>query len=90
MGSKRMAKEWAPSWVGQHVTGSSDWRLRLEGLELALALDGRAHRVNVEDEATYCINAGTFWTDIMFHPGRHGKVKADGLPNARAPPWFKR
>lgn len=39
-----MAKEWAPSWVGQHVTGSSDWRLRLEGLELALALDGRTYR----------------------------------------------
>ncbi len=40
-----MAKEWAPSWVGQQVTGSSDWRLRLEGLKLALALDGRTYRV---------------------------------------------
>ena len=78
-----MAKEWAPSWVGQHVTGSSDWRLRLEGLELALALNGRTHRVNVEDEATYRVNAGTFWTDITFHPERHGEVKADGLPNAQ-------
>ncbi|MEN5374408.1 UvrD-helicase domain-containing protein [Stenotrophomonas hibiscicola] len=59
---------------------------------LALALGGpgarlgagRAHpRLNVEDEATYYINAGTFWTDITFHPGRHGEVKADGLPNAQ-------
>lgn len=78
-----MAKEWGPSWVGQHVTGSSDWRLRLEGLELALALDGRTHRVNVEEEATYRVNAGTFWTDITFHPGQHREVKADGLPNAQ-------
>ncbi len=78
-----MAKEWAPSWVGQHVTGSSDWRLRLNGLELALTLDGRTHRVNVEDEATYRVNAGTFWTDITFHPGQNREVKADGLPNAQ-------
>ncbi|HIE0523709.1 TPA: UvrD-helicase domain-containing protein [Stenotrophomonas maltophilia] len=78
-----MAKEWGPSWVGQHVTGSSDWRLCLEGLELALALDGRTYRVNVEDEATYRVNAGTFWTDITFHPGQGREVRADGLPNAQ-------
>ncbi|HHA2422528.1 TPA: hypothetical protein ACOD9U_000303 [Stenotrophomonas maltophilia] len=57
--------------------------MRLEGLELALALNGRTHRVNVEDEATYRVNAGTYWTDITFHPGRHGEVKVDGLPNAQ-------
>ncbi|WP_254846035.1 UvrD-helicase domain-containing protein [Xanthomonas axonopodis] len=78
-----MAKEWSPSWVGQHVTGSSEWRLRLEGLELALSLEGRTHRVNVEDEASYRVNAGTFWTDITLHPGQSREVKADGLPNAR-------
>lgn len=78
-----MAKEWTPSWVGQRVTGSSEWRLRLDGLELALALDGRTHRVNVEDEATYRVNAGTFWTDITFHPGQGREVRADGLPNAQ-------
>lgn len=76
-----MAKEWAPSWLGQHLTGSSDWRLRLEGLELALTLEGRTHRVNVEEEATYRVHAGTFWTDITFHIGRGQEVKADGLPN---------
>lgn len=78
-----MAKEWTPSWVGQRVTGSSEWRLRLEGLELTLALDGRTHRVNVEDEAAYRVNAGTFWTDITLHPGQHREVTADGLPNAQ-------
>ncbi|MDC8747295.1 UvrD-helicase domain-containing protein [Xanthomonas campestris] len=78
-----MAKEWVPSWVGQHLTGSSEWRLRLEGLELALALEDRTHRVNVEDEASYRVNAGTFWTDITLHPGQSREVKADGLPNAQ-------
>ncbi|MNV04552.1 Helicase IV [compost metagenome] len=78
-----MAKEWTPSWMGQRVTGSSDWRLRLDGLELALTLDGRTHRVNVEDEAAYRVNAGTFWTDITFHPGQGREVRADGLPNAQ-------
>lgn len=47
-----------------------------------MALEGRTHRVNVEDEATYRVNAGTFWTDITFHPGQGREVKADGLPNA--------
>ncbi|HEL7629421.1 TPA: hypothetical protein UL921_001207 [Stenotrophomonas maltophilia] len=83
MDSKRIAKEWAPSWVGHHVTGSSEWRLRLEGLELTLSLDGRTHRVNVEDEAAYRVNTGTFWTDITFHPGQGREVRADGLPNAQ-------
>ncbi|MEL1264423.1 hypothetical protein [Pseudoxanthomonas putridarboris] len=78
-----MAKEWAPSWLGQHLTGSSDWRLRLKGLELALTLEGRTHRVNVEDEATYRVHTGTFWTDITFHTGRGEEVKADGLPNSQ-------
>ncbi len=78
-----MAKEWGPSWVGRHVTGSSEWHLRLEGLELSLALNGRTHRVNVENETTYRVNAGTFWTDITFHPGQNREVKTDGLPNAQ-------
>ena len=81
MDSKRIAKEWTPSWVGQRLTGSSNWCLRLEGLELVLALAGRTHRVNIEEEATYRVNAGTFWTDITFHPGLGREVKADGLPN---------
>lgn len=78
-----MAKEWAPSWLGQHLTGSPDWRLRLEGVELALTLEGRTHRVNVEDEASYRVHTGTFWTDITFRTGRGQEVKADGLPNAQ-------
>lgn len=78
-----MVKEWAPSWWGRHLTGSSDWHLRLEGLELALMLSGRTHRVNVEDEATYRVHVGTFWTDITFHPKQSQKVKADGLPNVQ-------
>ena len=76
-----MAKEWSPSWLGQHLTGSSSWRLRLEGTELVLTLDGRTHRANVEDTATYQVQAGTFWTDITLHPGQSHEAKADGLPN---------
>ncbi|QHE87216.1 UvrD-helicase domain-containing protein [Hydrogenophaga sp. BPS33] len=78
-----MAKEWAPSRWGMHLTGSSDWRLRLKGLDLALTLLGHSHRVNVEDETTYRVQAGTFWTDITFYPGQEREVKADGLPNAQ-------
>lgn len=77
-----MAKEWSPSWWGQHLTGSPDWRLRLEDLELALTLGGRSYRINIEDESAYQVRAGTFWTDITFHPGQPQAVKVDGLPNA--------
>lgn len=78
-----MAKEWAPSWLGQHLTGSSDWRLRLDGLELTLTLDGDVHQVNVEAETNYRVHAGTFWTDITLYTRQGRTVKVDGLPNAR-------
>lgn len=83
MENKESAKEWAPSWLGQHLTGSLDWRLRLVGSELCLTLEDHTHRVNVEDECTYRVIAGTFWTDITLHPGQGREVKADGLPNAQ-------
>lgn len=78
-----MKKEWAPSWWGRRMTGSSVWQLRLEDLQLSLTVDGHTHRVNIEDEATYHVHAGTFWTDITLQPGQDKKVKADGLPNAQ-------
>ena len=78
-----MAKEWAPSWWGQHLPGSSDWRLRLDGPNLTLTISGRAHWVNVEEEATYRIRSGAIWTDITFQPGQSREVKADGLPNGQ-------
>jgi DNA helicase-4 len=78
-----MGNEWAPSWWGKHLTGSSDWRLRLEGLEIALKRGGSSLRVNVEDESTYRVHVGTFWTDITLHLGKGREVKVDGLPNAQ-------
>lgn len=76
-------KQWAPSWWGRHMTGSSDWRLHLESVELALMLRGRVHKVSAEDKSSYRIHAGTFWTDITLYPGQGQEVKADGLPNAQ-------
>lgn len=80
---QEMANEWGPSSWGRHLTGSPDWHLRLKGLELALTLSGRSHRVNLEDENNYRIQAGTFWTDITFFPGQKHAVKVDGLPNVQ-------
>lgn len=74
----KMRKEWSPSWWGQKLTGSSDWSLRLDGLKLAMTLAGSEHHVNIEDEGSYRVNAGTFWTDVTFHPGKNKKAKVDG------------
>ncbi|MBB3277342.1 DNA helicase-4 [Pseudoxanthomonas sp. OG2] len=52
-------------------------------MELVLTLDGRTYRVNVEDAATYRIQAGTFWTDISLRQLEGPEVKADGLPNTQ-------
>lgn len=76
-----MKKEWVPSFLGRKLTGSPDWRLSLDGLELSLAMDGRVHRVNVEDEMAYKIRSGILWTDITFYPEQGAAVKFDGLPN---------
>ena len=80
---QRIAKQWGPSWWGRYLTGSADWRLSLEGMELALTAEGRVHRVNVEDDSSYRVHAGTFWTDVTLHPGQDREVKGDGLPNAQ-------
>ena len=78
-----MAKEWSPSFWGRQLTGSTEWRLRLDRLELSLTVEGRTHRVSVEEESAYRIKTGAFWADITFYP-RHGQeVKADGLPNVQ-------
>ena len=76
-----MKKEWAPSFWGQKLTGSPDWRLCLDGLELSLKMNGRIHQVNIEKETAYRINSGLLWTDITFFPGQGQETKADGLPN---------
>ncbi|MEJ8292190.1 UvrD-helicase domain-containing protein [Delftia tsuruhatensis] len=76
-------KKWTPSWLGQKLTRSSEWHLQLDGLKLTMTQSGRTFLVNVEEEASYRINAGTFWTDVTFHPGQDHEVRADGLPNAQ-------
>ncbi|WP_437420384.1 UvrD-helicase domain-containing protein [Stutzerimonas chloritidismutans] len=76
-------KQWSPSWWGRRLTRSPDWRLRLKDLELALTLGRHTHSVNVEDEASYRVHAGTFWTDITLHPGQSRELKVDGLPNTQ-------
>ena len=78
-----MAKEWSPSFWGRQLTGSTEWRLCLDRLELSLTVEGCTHRVSVEEESAYRIKTGAFWADITFYP-RHGQeVKADGLPNVQ-------
>ncbi|MFC0386885.1 UvrD-helicase domain-containing protein [Muricoccus vinaceus] len=78
-----MATEWVPSVWGRNLTGSPDWHLRLQDCELSLEVNGRVHRINVEDEASYRLNRGVFWTDITLHPAQAHRTKVDGLPNAR-------
>ncbi|MGW9333495.1 UvrD-helicase domain-containing protein [Bosea sp. NPDC055594] len=74
--------EWRPSFLGRRLTGSSDWRLRLDGPELTLTVAGRTHRVNVEEETAYRVQPGMLWTGITIY-SEHGRaVEGDGLPNA--------
>ena len=63
----KMRNEWSPSWWGQKLTGSSDWSLRLDGLKLMMTLEGSEHHVNIEDEGSYRVNVGSFWTDITLY-----------------------
>lgn len=77
----KMRNEWSPSWWGQKLTGSSDWSLRLDGLKLVMTLEGSEHHVNIEDEGSYRVNVGSFWTDITLYSEKNKEVKVDGLPN---------
>jgi DNA helicase-4 len=61
-----MTNEWDPSSWGRKLTWSPEWRLRLDGLELSLTMDGRFHQFNIEDTTTYRIHPGILWMDITF------------------------
>ncbi|MBR1240256.1 UvrD-helicase domain-containing protein [Bradyrhizobium sp. AUGA SZCCT0274] len=76
-----MTKEWTPSWLGRRLTGSPEWRLLRNGFELSLTATGQSHCINVEDETSYRVQRGYFWTDITLHPGQACEVQVDGLPN---------
>lgn len=78
-----MTEEWAPSGWGRRLTRSPDWRLIIRDLKLSLMVDGRTYDVPVDDDGSYRVNLGVFWTDITLHPGTSRVVKVDGLPNAR-------
>lgn len=74
---------WVPSFLGRRLTGSFNWHLSLDGLELVLTAGGRTHRVHVEEETAYRIHSGMLWTDVTLYPGQGAEVKADGLPNTQ-------
>lgn len=78
-----MDKEWAPTWLGQRLTRSPGWHLRLDGLDLALTAGGRTHHVIVSDVGSYRIQRGVVWTSVAFFPGKKHEVKVDGLPNGQ-------
>lgn len=78
-----MAATWRPSTWGRRWTRSTDWHLCLNGLELSLEIAGKSYRVNVEEEASYLVRQGIFWTDITLSPGLANEVRIDGLPNAQ-------
>lgn len=78
-----MTEAWAPSRLGGYLTGSSNWQLRLNGPELWLSVAGRIHTTRIEDETSYRLDPGVFWTDFTLFPGRPDAVRVDGLPNAQ-------
>jgi hypothetical protein len=55
--------KWEQSFFGRQLTGSFNWHLRLDGLELVLTVEGRTDRVHPEEETTYRIQPGMFWAD---------------------------
>lgn len=78
-----MSQEWTPSLVGGALTRSPPWRLRIDGLIMTLIMikDRRTHTINVEDEAAYRLQAGTFWSDFTIYPRTAHEIRVDGLPN---------
>lgn len=79
-----MSKAWGPSALGRTLTGSPDWRLRLQGLDLSLTVNGHTCPTNVEQELSYRVHKGLLWTDLTLYPGQARETKVDGLPNAQA------
>lgn len=69
-----------PSTVDRKLTASADRRLRLQGLDLSLTLDGQTHQVNVEEEISY---PGESWCP---QDGRHRPSWPGAGSKSRRPP----
>jgi len=69
---------------GRALTGSPEWQLRLNGQEIELTIDGRAHKTLIDDESTLRIHHGLIWTDLTLFLGLANEKKVDGLPKAQA------
>jgi len=78
-----MTKHWTPSLWGRTMTRSQNWHLRLQGLELSLTVSGKTYSVDIDEDHSYWLNRGFFWTDVTLHPDHSPAIKVDGLPNLR-------
>lgn len=79
-----MSKKWGPSWWGRRFTGARDWSLIQHELELSLTLDCHAYSVHIEDENSYQVRSGLFWTSITLNAGQFGALEVGGLPNTQS------
>lgn len=82
---KAIAKDgnyWIPSPLGRWLTRSSNWNLSVNERNLSVVVEGVAYQVNAEDESTYLIHAGLFWTDVTIYPKKGFSIKVDGLLNS--------
>jgi DNA helicase-4 len=77
------AQTWRPSALGKRFTKARDWRLTLQGLDLAIAADAEIVVQPVESFGVLTVTPGYLWARIeIAHPDRRFRFR--GIPNRRA------
>lgn len=76
--------EWCPSGWGQRMTRSPDWRLRLDGEQVELSIEGRQYRQLLDDRQRVQVIPGVFWARVALQTEGGDTLSVDGLPNGQA------
>ena len=78
-----MITSWRPSYWGRRDAQCHDWRLELDGDNLAVSVDAEVHNVDIGDIGDVTCTPGILWATVdIAHPER--RIRLRGIPNRSA------
>lgn len=75
---------WGSSKSGERFTGTSAWKVSLEGFRLSLLVEGKTYIATVAQQGVVKIKLGFIWSSVEFRADDRAHVSVDGIPNGSA------
>ncbi len=75
---------WGSSRLGERFTGTSAWKLSLNGFELSLQSEGKTYTATVAETGVVQTKRGFIWSLVEFQAFNGLCLTLDGIPNRSA------